>query len=198
MPEVTYTTTLPIPRDRLWDFVQDVENWAPMMTGYVSHQVVDERNTTWVLRGDVGVLSREVKLAVEVTRWDGPDQVDFALTGINEAVSGGGSFLLADAEDAVGEPAAAGPPPAPPARGWLQQLLDRVFRALFRRAHGETAAPQLPAAMASATSLTFIWRMEAGGPMGPLVNAMLAPALAPAAEELAHRIAAHLTSQEAP
>jgi hypothetical protein len=34
--------------------------------------------------------------------------------------------------------------------------------------------------------------MEAGGPSGPLVNAMLGPALLPAAEDLANRIAAHL------
>ena len=31
-----------------------------------------------------------------------------------------------------------------------------------------------------------------GGPTGPLVNAMLAPALLPAAEDLANKIAAHL------
>ena len=39
--------------------------------------------------------------------------------------------------------------------------------------------------------------MEAGGPTGPLVNAMLAPALAPAAEDLANRIAAHLEKAHA-
>jgi hypothetical protein len=34
--------------------------------------------------------------------------------------------------------------------------------------------------------------MDAGGPMAPLVNAMLGPALLPAAEDLANKIAAHL------
>jgi hypothetical protein len=34
--------------------------------------------------------------------------------------------------------------------------------------------------------------MEAGGPTGPLVNAMLEPALIPATEDLATRIVEHL------
>ncbi len=34
--------------------------------------------------------------------------------------------------------------------------------------------------------------MDAGGPAGPLVNAMLGPALEPAVEDLAKKIAAHL------
>jgi hypothetical protein len=44
----------------------------------------------------------------------------------------------------------------------------------------------------AASQLTFRLRMDAGGPSGPLVNAMLAPALQPAAEDLANKIAAHL------
>ena len=195
MPQVTYTTTVPIPRSKLWDFVEDIDNWAPMMTGYVSHEVEDERRSTWTLRGDVGVLSREVKLAVTITAWEGPDRVDFELEGLNEAVSGGGTFLLSDAGG--DDPPSAPEPERTPPKGWLRRLLDSLFRTLFQRAHGVTEAPQLTDTASGATELSFTWRMEAGGPMGPLVNALLEPALAPAAEELAHRIAAHLTSEEA-
>jgi hypothetical protein len=39
--------------------------------------------------------------------------------------------------------------------------------------------------------------MDAGGPTGPLVNAMLGPALLPAAEDLANKIAAHLEKTHA-
>ncbi len=196
MPQVTYTTTVPISRSKLWDFVEDIDNWAPMMTGYVSHEIQDERSSTWVLRGDVGVLSREVRLGVTITAWEGPDRVEFALEGLNEAVSGGGTFLLAEAQEEA-SPAETSQEEVEPRAGWLRGLIARLFRALFRRAHGVTEAPQLTDTGAGATELTFTWRMEAGGPMGPLVNALLEPALAPAAEELAHRIAAHLASEEA-
>jgi carbon monoxide dehydrogenase subunit G len=194
MPQVTYTTTVPITRSELWNFVEDIDNWAPMMTGYVSHEIQDERRSTWTLRGDVGVLSREVKLAVTITAWEGPDRVEFELDGLNEAVSGGGTFLLSDAGSAEEKSA---PAPEPP-KSWFRRLLDSLFRAFFQRTHGLTEAPQLTDTTSGATELSFTWRMEAGGPMGPLVNAMLEPALAPAAEELAHRIAAHLTTEDAP
>jgi carbon monoxide dehydrogenase subunit G len=195
VPTVTYSTTVPIARSRLWDFVRDIDNWAPLMTGYVSHEILDDRRSNWVLRGDMGVLSREVKLGVTITNWQGPDRVDFELQGIDEAVSGGGSFLLGSDEEAASAPQEA--LPVPEEKSWFQRLLARFFRVVFRRAHGQTAAPQITDSAPASTELTFIWRMEASGPMAPLINAMLEPALAPAAEELAHRIAAHLTSEEA-
>ncbi|MEN8377018.1 MAG: hypothetical protein ABFS34_16460, partial [Gemmatimonadota bacterium] len=42
------------------------------------------------------------------------------------------------------------------------------------------------------TRLTFRLRIEPGGPMAPMVNAMIAPMLTPAAEGLAERILATL------
>ena len=45
--------------------------------------------------------------------------------------------------------------------------------------------------------LSFRLRMDAGGPTAPLVNAMLEPALLPATEDLAQRIAAHVTGSGA-
>jgi hypothetical protein len=42
--------------------------------------------------------------------------------------------------------------------------------------------------------LKLTLRMDARGPTGPLVNALLGPALLPAAEDLANKIAAHIES----
>jgi hypothetical protein len=80
-------------------------------------------------------------------------------------------------------------------RGLFGRIFDAIFRVLFRWMHGkgpERAAPTPLSAGGALSQLTFTLRMEAGGPTGPLVNAMLAPALLPAAEDLANRIAAHL------
>src|SRR5205807_1342508 len=90
MPEVTHTTHVAAPVDRVWDFVRDMNNWAPLLTGYQSHEVKDERRSVWTLRGDVGILSRTVQLDVYITEWAGPDRVSFTLKGLNEVVEGGG------------------------------------------------------------------------------------------------------------
>jgi hypothetical protein len=44
--------------------------------------------------------------------------------------------------------------------------------------------------------MSFALRLEPGGPMAPMVNAMLKPIMLPAAEDLANRILAHLESAQ--
>jgi carbon monoxide dehydrogenase subunit G len=187
MPEVTYETTLNLPVITVWDFVKDMNNWAPFLTGYQKHEILNDTDSVWTLKGDVGVLSRVVQLKAHVTEWAGPERVSFTLTGLNEEVEGGGTLLMS--------PHAGKPPAAPPRLG----LFARFVRWLLSLVHGKSEQRALlPAGPASGEGslLTFTLRMEAGGAIGPLVNAMLAPALAPAAEDLANKIANHLEQRE--
>lgn len=186
MPEVEYATTMSLPRPLIWDFVKDMNNWAPFLTGYQKHEILDETDSVWTLKGDVGILSRVVKLQAHITEWVDQERVAFTLTGLNEKVDGGGVLVM---DDVVAD---VPPPPAPRKRWFGRRFLDWFFRTMFRRMHGE--GPKRLAAPASAAQarLTFTLRMDAGGPTGPLVNAMLGPALMPAAEDLANKIAAHL------
>jgi hypothetical protein len=103
---------------------------------------------------------------------------------LNEAVEGSGTLVMKPHVGAA---------PVAPKVGWFRALLQRLVRFLMRRG-AAAARPQLRGATAGseASLLTFTLRMEAGGATGPLVNAMLEPALLPAAEDLANRIAAHL------
>jgi hypothetical protein len=179
MPEVEVTTTMSLPPEAIWEFVKDMNNWAPFLTGYQRHEILSETDSIWWLKGDVGILSRTVQLQAHVIEWNGPAKVAFTLTGLNENVEGGGELIMARCIA----------PPAPRRRGLWRRLLERLFRWLHRRAHG--AATRAPAGE-PVSQLRFTLRMEAGGPTGPLVNALLAPALLPAAEDLATRIAAHL------
>ncbi len=185
MPEVEYATTMSLPRPLVWEFVKDMNNWAPFLTGYQKHEILDETDSVWTLKGDVGILSRVVKLKAHITEWVDQERVAFTLTGLNEKVDGGGVLVM---DDVVVD----APPPPRPVRRWFgRRLLEWFFRRLFRRMHGEGPRRLAPAGAALA-QLTFTLRMDAGGPTGPLVNAMLGPALMPAAEDLANKIAAHL------
>lgn len=198
MPEVEYTTTINLPRETIWEFIKDMNNWAPFLTGYQKHEVLSDTDSIWTLKGDVGVLSRMVRLKAQVTEWNGPERVAFSLTGLNEAVEGGGLLRMEGCAESAGS--SASPLAVAPGRSWLWRLFERLARWLMRRADGKRKGPlreALPAA-AGASRLTFTLRMEAGGPTGPLVNAMLGPALLPAAEDLANKIAAHLEKQHQP
>jgi carbon monoxide dehydrogenase subunit G len=199
VPEVEYTTTLNLPRETVWDFVKDMNNWAPFLTGYQRHEILSETDSIWTLKGDVGVLARVVKLKAHVTDWSGPDRVAFTLTGLNEPVEGGGELVMRE-----GAVAPAGTSTAVVKVSFVRRMLDAFARFLFKLVNGRSSGRTAPAPTAGrparageGSRLTFTLRMEAGGPTGPLVNAMLAPALGPAAEDLANRIAEHLEKAHA-
>jgi carbon monoxide dehydrogenase subunit G len=193
MPEVEYCTRMNLPPEAIWDFVKDMNNWAPFLTGYQAHEILSDTDSVWTLKGDVGILSRVVRLQAHITEWSGPEKVAFTLTGLNEKVDGGGVLVMGpDATDATGGGAVAA---ARPRIGLWRRLMNALFRGLFRLVHGKgpgRLAPPPGAAIGATSRLTFTLRMDAGGPTAPLVNAMLGPALLPAAEDLANKIAAHL------
>jgi hypothetical protein len=194
MPEVAYTTMMRSPLDAVWQFVSDMNNWAPFLTGYQKHEIIDTTDSLWTLKGDVGILSRKVELRAHVTEWAPNERVAFTLTGVNEVVEGGGTVVLRRAEPTSD----ASSPPLParaPHGGFFRRLLGALARLLFRLVHRGAATPAaLPprSVPTEGVELELTLRMDAGGPTGPLVNAMLGPALEPAVEDLAKKIAAHM------
>jgi hypothetical protein len=187
MPEVEYATTVNLPPEVVWDFVKDMNNWAPFLTGYQKHEIVNETDSIWTLKGDVGMLARRVELRAHITEWAGPERVSFTLTGLNEEVDGGGVLMMSKASGA--------PAVAPVKKvSFFRRMVNSMFRFFFRLVNGKGAQRSDKALVIglNASELRFTLRMDAGGPTGPLVNAMLAPALLPAAEDLANKIAAHL------
>lgn len=195
MPEVEYTTVVNLPPEKVWDFVKDMNNWAPFLTGYQKHEILSDTDSIWTLKGDVGVLARTVELKAHITEWNGPERVSFTLAGINELVDGGGTLIMGPYTETAAAAAS-----IVKRRSFFGRIVDAIFRFLFRRVNGpapERKIAALPAPNGSASQLRFILHMDAGGPTGPLVNAMLGPALLPAAEDLANKIAAHLEKTRA-
>jgi carbon monoxide dehydrogenase subunit G len=188
--EAEYTTATPLPIDRIWDFVADMDHWARFVTGYQSHEKRSETESLWTLKGDVGVLSRKLVFKVDITEWSVGKRAAFRLKGVNEPMEGEGVFAL-EAEGGSAVPA----PAQPPRSAWL-----RFFEALVRGVLGLLGrAPQraLPAAAAKGTRMSFRLRLDPGGPMAPMINAMIKPLMLPAAESLANQILAHLEAQTA-
>lgn len=81
----------------MWAFVSDMDRWAPLVPGYISHAKQSDAESTWTLKGDVGILVKTVTFQVRITEWLEPHTVRFTLAGVSERVSGGGSFIAAPA-----------------------------------------------------------------------------------------------------
>jgi len=189
VPETEYSTTAPLPVAAIWEFVSAMDNWAPFVAGYQSHRKESETESRWVLKGDVGVLTRTLEFRVRVTEWAGPARVAFELEGLNEPLRGAGEFRMEPGPDEG--PSAQVPASSP---GRVARLFEPLFRLLIRLLRGRVerdASPEADAGRARA-KLSFRLRLDPGGPMAPMVSAMMKPALGPAAEDLANRIVAHL------
>ena len=177
VPEVRCERSVDRSLDQIWSFIKDMDNWAPMLTGYESHEKADERESTWKLRGDLGPMSRSVTLKVMITEWLDFEKVVFTLEGLDEQVTGGGSFELA-----LTMTEGAAPPPKP----WWQRIWDFFFGA-------RAVAGPVP----TGAHVVFNFHIEAGGPMGPMINAMLGPVAQSVAEGLLESVGAHLEQEAA-
>jgi hypothetical protein len=204
MPEVEQSVEVAVGIDEVWRYVENLENWAPYVIGFQQLQVVDDRRSIWTVRGDLGILSREVELQADITLWQPRDRVEFTVTGLTERLEGDGHFVLRpsgpSAAPATPDPVLAGGEVQPAARRGRRHRLQAAWaRFLLRRLTKRQATA--PPAMTSesppdrtsddsecASVLSFRLRISPGGPMAPMLELLMGPMLEPAAEDLAAQI----------
>ena len=191
MAETEYSTTSRLPVSAIWDFVKEMDNWAPFLTGYQAHEKQSETDSLWTMKGDVGVLARVVKFKVHITEWNGPERVSFDLEGVNELLKGQGVFIMQPYEE---EPAS---DPGAQKKNVFTRAVEAVLRFLLRLVRGgpERGASSGAGPGKGMAKLTFKLRIDPGGPMAPMVNALMKPAMGVAAEDLSNRIIARLEAQ---
>jgi carbon monoxide dehydrogenase subunit G len=97
MPSLNYTTNMTVPRDRVWVFVRDINNWASLVKGYQGHELIGERESIWTVKGELGPVTRITKVRITVTEWVDGERVAFAVKGLNEPITGEGSITVRDA-----------------------------------------------------------------------------------------------------
>ncbi|MBT2689532.1 SRPBCC family protein [Bacillus sp. ISL-47] len=96
MPNCTHQAEVNVPIGAIWNFVSDIDNWAPLVPGYIAHEVLNNKESTWSFKSDMGILKKKIELKVDITGWQEPTKVTFNLTGINEKFTGHGYFLAAN------------------------------------------------------------------------------------------------------
>lgn len=92
MPSDLFKVEVNLPIDSIWRFISVMDNWAPLVPGYIEHETINDRESTWMFKSDLGVIKKKIYLKVDITNWIEPTKVTFNLTGINEKISGQGYF----------------------------------------------------------------------------------------------------------
>ncbi len=95
LPSGTYQVEVELPINKIWDFVKDMDNWAPLIPGYIQHRKITNRQSTWEFYSNIGFIKKKINLMATIEEWIEPTRVTFNLKGLNEELSGGGYFLAA-------------------------------------------------------------------------------------------------------
>ncbi len=81
-----------IPIEEIWDFVNDINNWASLVPGYQQHTMINAKQSIWICKGDIGFMEKSVRLSLSVTEWQNPNKIAFTLASTNNHVKGSGYF----------------------------------------------------------------------------------------------------------
>ncbi|WP_217589623.1 CoxG family protein [Lentibacillus saliphilus] len=96
MAKGVYTEILHVPIRDVWAFVSDLNQWAPLMPGYVDHHILNDQESIWDFIADVGFKKKRLQVKVVITEWQEPSRIRFQLSGWNEAFIGEGMFTAED------------------------------------------------------------------------------------------------------
>lgn len=92
MPNGTHKVDVALTKEQIWAFVHDMNNWAPLVPGYITHEIINENESTWQFKGDLGFMKKTVKLKIDIKEWNEPESVIFDLKGMSDNFKGGGHF----------------------------------------------------------------------------------------------------------
>ena len=192
MLRVVYSTSVNTDSGSLWGFISDFRKWAPFVMGFEDLEIVDEHRSIWTLRGDAGILSREVEFEVQIDVWDPEERVEFTLHGLTEVMDGRGVFMMAatpalDAPD-VTVNAQQSNDRVGFIRRWVYRVLSRVLVRSNQRPKPRSPAALVAAREGPVSSFEFKLELAVGGTMAPMIETLMDPLLLPAAEDVVERI----------
>ncbi|EGQ26859.1 carbon monoxide dehydrogenase subunit G superfamily protein [Sporosarcina newyorkensis 2681] len=98
MPNGMEEIKISAPVDRVWRFLDDMNQWAPLIPGYIEHEVANEKQFTWKFRADLGVIQKNIEMQVDIVERSENSKVAFKLQGLNENLEGNGYFQLKEVD----------------------------------------------------------------------------------------------------
>lgn len=94
MASSTYTEAIQASAQEAWSFLLKKEEWAPLIPGYLHHELQSSDSMIWVFKGDFGIVEKAIKLELKVKEVDEPQRLAFDLIGLSDNIHGEGYFLV--------------------------------------------------------------------------------------------------------
>ncbi|MEE3809757.1 SRPBCC family protein [Lysinibacillus fusiformis] len=93
-----YSKNISMQKEKLEEFIQNKEQWAVLIPGYLHHELLNENDMIWVFQGDFGIIQKAVKVELKVKKSDA-HQILFDLEGLSDPINGDGSFEIKQNQD---------------------------------------------------------------------------------------------------
>ncbi|WP_203554010.1 SRPBCC family protein [Bacillus sp. B15-48] len=87
-----HTMDLQVSIHKMWTYISDINRWAPTIPGYVSHEIVNEKQSKWAIKGDLGLMKKTANLQVDIKQWEEPKKVSFDFKSLSGDFVGNGSY----------------------------------------------------------------------------------------------------------
>lgn len=103
MASSTFTNATQASKEEIWSFLLDKEGWAPLIPGYLHHELQATDEMIWVFKGDFGIVEKAIKLHLKVKEVTDQECIAFDLVGLSDNINGEGFFSLdeTDGENAI-------------------------------------------------------------------------------------------------
>lgn len=98
MPQGIHEVEVDSTIQTVWAFVSTLDYWTPLVPGYISHEIINDRQLIWTFTSDVAIIKKTISLQVDITRWNEPTEMKFTLTGISSNFVGEGFFKAKELE----------------------------------------------------------------------------------------------------
>ena len=94
MTASTHKEVVQATKESVWTFLEDKEQWATLMPGYLHHELKDSGEMIWVFEGDFGIIKKPVKVSLKVIEAIPHQQLSFTLEGLSDNTNGDGYFMI--------------------------------------------------------------------------------------------------------
>lgn len=64
MTVTDYQMTLDLPLQNVWPFLNDFNNWANYVDGYINHREINPLQSIWTFKGEFGLIEKFIRLKV--------------------------------------------------------------------------------------------------------------------------------------
>ena len=88
----THTVEIPVDVQVVWDYVSNLENWAPTVPAYKEHKSINDKQSIWIFEGNVKGIKKTIQAQVDISEWNEPSNIKFELKGLSDNFTGSGHF----------------------------------------------------------------------------------------------------------